>query len=373
MRHVVVMLSILACAGLADFAAAATPAQTCTAAKLKAAGKTAFSVLKCDFKAVRKDEPVDSSCLAKAGERLQRAFGKAEGKGGCTTSGDVGAHQTTVDALESDVLAAITFDPDADSRKCASGKIKEVGKLASKNLACRSKAAKRGEPVDQACLDKASGRLANKFAKLESKGSCTTNGDAAAMATRVEDFAQSIVGLLADTCDATCGDGVVGPGEDCDGVDDAACPGDCDLACSCPTNCGDGVVDGSEECDDGGTVGGDGCSASCTLEDPSARCAGVQSFPGAALDTELVADGLSSPVFVTAPPLDTRRLFIVEQTGTIQVLEDGVRSTFLDISADVTVGGERGLLSMAFHPDYENNGRFFVNYTGTACNGAGGY
>jgi len=84
---------------------------------------------------------------------------------------------------------------------------------------------------------------------------------------------------------------------------------------------------------------------------------------------ELVADGLSQPVFVTAAPGDARRLFVVEQTGRIRVIRDGVLLTqpFLDLSGLVSTGGERGLLGLAFSPAYAANGWFFVSYT----NGAG--
>lgn len=81
---------------------------------------------------------------------------------------------------------------------------------------------------------------------------------------------------------------------------------------------------------------------------------------------ESVAQGLDSPVFVTAPAGDTR-LFVVEQTGRILILADGqlLAEPFLDVSDRISTGGERGLLGLAFHRDYATNGRFFVNYTDT--------
>jgi glucose/arabinose dehydrogenase len=73
----------------------------------------------------------------------------------------------------------------------------------------------------------------------------------------------------------------------------------------------------------------------------------------------------NSPLYVTAPPGDRRRLFVVEQGGSIQVLRDGRRLSrpFLDISDEVLSGGEQGLLSMAFAPDYASSGLFYVDYT----------
>jgi glucose/arabinose dehydrogenase len=78
-----------------------------------------------------------------------------------------------------------------------------------------------------------------------------------------------------------------------------------------------------------------------------------------------VATGLALPTFVTAPPGDDTRLFIVERAGRILLSKNGVRSLFLDIGAKVTWEqmSERGMFAMAFHPDYANNGRFFVAYT----------
>jgi glucose/arabinose dehydrogenase len=73
----------------------------------------------------------------------------------------------------------------------------------------------------------------------------------------------------------------------------------------------------------------------------------------------------ASPLYVTAPPNDSRRVFVVEQAGRIVVLRGGRRlpQPFLDIRSKVTAGGEQGLLSMAFAPDYAQSGRFYVYYT----------
>jgi glucose/arabinose dehydrogenase len=77
-----------------------------------------------------------------------------------------------------------------------------------------------------------------------------------------------------------------------------------------------------------------------------------------------VATGLQRPLYLTAPANDGR-LFIVEQPGRIRIVKDGqlLPQPFLDISSRVSSGGERGLLGLAFHPSYADNGVFFVNYT----------
>ncbi len=83
------------------------------------------------------------------------------------------------------------------------------------------------------------------------------------------------------------------------------------------------------------------------------------------LKLKTVASNLSSPVLLTTPPGDQTRLFVVEQGGTIRVLDratGSVLSTFLTLTG-ITSGGERGLLGLAFDQNYNTNGRFYVNYT----------
>jgi glucose/arabinose dehydrogenase len=77
-----------------------------------------------------------------------------------------------------------------------------------------------------------------------------------------------------------------------------------------------------------------------------------------------------SPLLVTSPPGDKRRVLIVEQTGRIRLLLGGkrVRRPFLDLRNDVTAGGEQGLLGLAFAPDYARSKRLYVYFTDRAGN-----
>src|SRR5437763_5380912 len=87
----------------------------------------------------------------------------------------------------------------------------------------------------------------------------------------------------------------------------------------------------------------------------------------AAIQLTLVVTGLSSPTFVTNAGDGSNRLFIVEQGGTIRVLQPGstTPSLFLDIHTKVVAGGEQGLLGLAFQPEHSTNSRFLVYYTRT--------
>jgi glucose/arabinose dehydrogenase len=77
---------------------------------------------------------------------------------------------------------------------------------------------------------------------------------------------------------------------------------------------------------------------------------------------------IEQPVELTSPNDGTDRIFVVAQKGQIQVFPNKADVTkapvFMDISDRVVSGGERGLLGLAFHPDYKTNGYFYVNYTG---------
>jgi glucose/arabinose dehydrogenase len=93
--------------------------------------------------------------------------------------------------------------------------------------------------------------------------------------------------------------------------------------------------------------------------------------PGGAippLQLTQVAAGFDRPLFVASEPADARRLYVVEQTGRIQIVDNGIvlNQPFLDVSAIVpqaSGGDEYGLLGLALHPDFAQNGRFFIYYT----------
>ncbi len=91
-------------------------------------------------------------------------------------------------------------------------------------------------------------------------------------------------------------------------------------------------------------------------------------LPGTAmaqLRTAVVATGLSNPVAFVVDPVDPSTFYVVEQRGTIRTLRNNVVSTafVLDIRSQISAGGERGLLGMAFAPDAAQSRRFFVNFT----------
>jgi len=110
-------------------------------------------------------------------------------------------------------------------------------------------------------------------------------------------------------------------------------------------------------------------SVSCDDDDGTA----VDEGPTIAL--ELITDGLASPVMTQESTDNSGRLFVVDQGGQIYIIKNGTRvsAPFLDISGKVvpraTAQDERGLLGLAFHPEFASNGRFFVYYSGPLQSG----
>ncbi len=101
----------------------------------------------------------------------------------------------------------------------------------------------------------------------------------------------------------------------------------------------------------------------------SASCASGAPVSGIpALQARLVVSGLRSPLDLQTAPGDAERLYVVEQGGRIRVVRGGqlASAPFLDIASRISSGGERGLLGLAFHPQFAANRRFFVNYTNPA-------
>jgi glucose/arabinose dehydrogenase len=111
--------------------------------------------------------------------------------------------------------------------------------------------------------------------------------------------------------------------------------------------------------------GGGGGSAPATQPEPPKPDPTPPAPAPFTLAVHEVASGLQTPVFLTAPAGDTRR-FIVERGGRIRILgSDGslAATPYLDLSGLISTDGEGGLLSVAFHPAYAQNGKFYIYYT----------
>ena len=106
------------------------------------------------------------------------------------------------------------------------------------------------------------------------------------------------------------------------------------------------------------------CLTALLLASPALAQTPLATQDGVTLAAQTVATGFDQPVLLTAPPGDPR-LFIVEKTGRIRVIDGGTLQPqpFLDLSGQITTNSEQGLLGLAFHPGFATNQRYFVYYT----------
>lgn len=115
------------------------------------------------------------------------------------------------------------------------------------------------------------------------------------------------------------------------------------------------------------------CAIVCSLAMMALECSSVHAG-GTPLTTVRIATGLQRPVGLTAPAGDAERIFVIEKRGRVRIIQNGVLlpTPFMDIDAQVGGGNsnndERGLLGLAFHPNYFENGFFYVNHTNLSNN-----
>ena len=176
MRIAIAALATLILAG----PAAAQPL-ACRAAKLQAASKAAYGLLKCEEVGAKKGLPTDSACVSKATGKLAKSFAAAEGKGGCAPDDGIDRLTETVRDVQS--MVALRLRPTAALSKCQALKLKAAGKRARDSLKAHAKNLKK---LDVAKLQLAIQKLRAKYdtaiPKAEAKGGCLTTGDAVAVA-----------------------------------------------------------------------------------------------------------------------------------------------------------------------------------------------
>ncbi len=127
-------------------------------------------------------------------------------------------------------------------------------------------------------------------------------------------------------------------------------------------------------------IGGCGGDDDSGADEPPTPTTTVQTPPDPSADPPVadavpdVGDGMggvtleaignfAGPLYVTQPPAEQEDIYVVEQAGRLIKVSGGQSETYLDVSSEVTAGGEQGLLSVAFAPDFDTSGLLYVNYT----------
>jgi hypothetical protein len=178
-------------------------APKCAAAKQKAAGKDASSLLACYAKASQTQLPVDSGCTMKAEGKFTTAFAKADAAGGCILTGDAPNVEPVVDAFASNIVTLTPATMGTTTPKCPGAKQKAAGKTANSLLACYAKATLKQGSVDLACVFKAQDKFPVALDKADRAGGCATTGDFFAIEPVVNAFVAAVVGMTPATTTTT--------------------------------------------------------------------------------------------------------------------------------------------------------------------------
>lgn len=195
MRHQLAAVAVLA--AFAAFpgtarGANASPTQRCLAVKLDAVARAVAAHVSCEARAIEKSTTPRAGCHAGADQRLDGAFERIEGKGGCATVDDEGTIDQGIDGLVDALLAGAT------TGRCGATKLRAAARKAATDLGCHRAAARRGTAPAAACLDKSVTRFAQAFTRAEKRG-CGITGDAATVQALVDGFVASVVGHLTGT------------------------------------------------------------------------------------------------------------------------------------------------------------------------------
>lgn len=261
-------------AAVSAIAAPPSPAQRCMSAKVLAAGAETRARIVCLQRFA--SDPEIASCVARAAAQRSSAFARAEARGGCSTSGDASLlgeiAERTAHALRELLLPAPTTSRCSGAQLAAAGRA--VGTL-SRAYAAHERSP--DEPRRAAALVEVEAQFRRAFARAVALGDCSTASDASQAWAAIAYGAAAIPGNLRPTC----GDDVQAGDEACDGSDDASCSGACLASCTCGSTCGDGVLQPGEQCD----------GTSCDAADPNG-C-----FPRSWSD-ECQCCALTSPCYV---------------------------------------------------------------------------
>jgi len=344
-RGVIALALVLLLAGFRASPAAASPTTRCQARALAAVAGALGCDAKRNARAERSGTTADTRpCDERLGRRLDRideTLGPDCSVGGIDL--DAGGQ---IGVLMWDLLRRLS---DVEPR-CRARTLVATATLARCELGNARRALRATPPAPCAT------RFARRLVRIERRSApaCAVVAMRAEASAIVEARVAALTTLVADFATPSS-------------TTSTTTPGATTTTSTIPPTCGNGRVEAPEECDDGARVDGDGCAAACTLEDASALCTGIPSASGSAIRAVLVTGALRRPTGIASTPLDPGRLFVLEQAGAVRIVEHGVLldEPFLDLSSLVSCCQERGLLGLAFHPDYAVNGRFFVNYTDT--------
>jgi hypothetical protein len=225
--RVVVLVGLLACLTAGTAGAAQDRARKCQAAKLGAAARAGFDLLRCHARVAKHGGPVELPCVTKALTKLTTVFTRLEQRQPCGSIGDLGLVTARVDGMVTTLLTD-HFPPSTTGSRCRSDRIRITGKLEREDAGAYGKF-QLGGPGSTLAARILQARTRWTGRVSSETGDCLPSDVLDGAATVVEDA----VSRLDKWLFPLCGDGVAGYGEVCDGADTGPCPGVCAATCTC--------------------------------------------------------------------------------------------------------------------------------------------
>lgn len=177
----------------AGFAGSAQAQSECAAAKIKAASRKAKCLAVLEAGEAASNEPADPGKVEKCSDKFSAAFAKAEGQGGCSTTGDAAAIEAKVDAFVGSLAAALDVSDPPEPNACEEAKLRAAAKKTDCKLKLKAgRAANPRFPPNPFRMPKCHDRFNATFAKLEEDGGCNTLGDAEDIEALVDAFVDDI-------------------------------------------------------------------------------------------------------------------------------------------------------------------------------------
>lgn len=259
---ILVRAAVLAVLVLTSVARADVPqAPACSHTKLRAVVSQLRRVVACEVRASRRGEFAGPECLARAQTALERAFARAEARGGCTVPTDPAEHGGRMEQVGTNMARNILFV--AIPSRCAVEWFQGLSRLLMDLLRANGRDRIRPD-ADRlaAALAKAEARFAAAKAAGTAGGDCLNPPD-------LPDYERGIFEPLTvqelSRLLPVCGNDVLEPTEECDGVYQSACPGRCQPDCTCTPICGDAKINlPGEECDRTALGSCQACRYDCT-------------------------------------------------------------------------------------------------------------
>jgi hypothetical protein len=293
LRAVVLVALVLASPGRADV----PQSSACSRMKLRAVANQLRHVGACELRAARRGEFANLACLARAQAGLEQAFTRADAGAGCAVPTDPAEHGERMEQVGTGLARSVLFV--AIPSRCNTTWLKGLSRLLIDLLRIRGR--DRIAP-DAARLDAALASAETRYAAAKAAGiaagDCLNPAD---LPDYVRNVFEPLIEQELSRLLPVCGNDLLEPTEECDGVYQSACPGNCQADCTCPPICGDAKINLPwEECDRTALGGCQACRYDCTcntatscgngIVDGSEQCDAA--LGPCFIDTECVGAGL---------------------------------------------------------------------------------